>query len=59
MTLGQPACLSAHMQHRSHRRDDKEMWYVSILLNYVDRIQASLKQDNNKGAIYMTTYVNY
>jgi hypothetical protein len=30
---------------------------VSIFLNYVDKIQASLKYGNNKGVINMTTYV--
>ena len=59
MSVGQSVCLSAHMEHRSHWTDYNEMWYVSIFLNYVHRIQASLKQDNNKGVIYVTTDVNY
>jgi len=43
MSVGQFASLSVRMEYRSHWTDYNEMWYVSIFLNYTDRIQASLK----------------
>jgi hypothetical protein len=52
------ACLSVRMQQLgSHWTDFHELWYLSVLRKCVDKIQVSMKPDNNKYLTWKPIYM--